>query len=103
MTLLQVNWSDVWAMTGIGIGIVFVILILLVYILQLFSKVANREGKTATPAQNSVKASVEKSDEDLDKIAIATALYLYSEESHDIESGVLTIQHHDGNAWNPID
>ncbi|MCQ2058724.1 MAG: OadG family protein [Bacteroidaceae bacterium] len=103
MTPLQVNWSDVWAMTGIGIGIVFVILILLVYILQIFSKVANRSGNVAAPTQNAAKAVADKSDDDLDKIAIATALYLYSEESHDIESGILTIQHHDGNAWNPID
>lgn len=101
MIPLQVNWADVWAMTGIGIGIVFVILILLVYILQIFSKVAN-QSKTEVPVQ-APQTKAEKSEEDLDKIAIATALYLYSEESHDIESGILTIQHHDGNAWNPID
>ena len=36
---------------------------------------------------------------DLDKVALATAVYLYMSNQHDEESGVLTIHHTDHTAW----
>ena len=36
---------------------------------------------------------------DIDQIAIATAIYLYTANQHDEESGILTIHHTDHSAW----
>ena len=107
--VLATNWSDMWAMTGIGFGTVFVILLLLVLILGIFNVVAKK--KSAAPAA-SVKPSLEAKGvktpllqsgegETDDLIAVATALCLYFQEVHDEESYVLTIQHHDHTAWHP--
>lgn len=110
MVLLVENatWSDIWAMTGIGIGTVFVILILLVLILGVFNLIAKgseREisAKAALPkTSHAIVAEKEKetaTDDDL--AAVATALYLFYKEIHDEESFVLTIHHHEHNAWRP--
>ncbi len=92
MTFLAVNiteWSDRWMLAGISIATVFVILILLVGVLQLFGWFA----KQSLPKVKAVpKANAATSAEEDDLAAVATALYLYQNEAHDEESGVLTIQ-----------
>lgn len=103
----NVTWSDMWAMTGIGFGTVFTILVLLVLILGIFNLVA-KGPKKAAPAKAALpkatpKLVAEKSDAtvDDDLAAVATALYLFNQEVHDEESFVLTIKHHEHNAWRP--
>lgn len=109
MTMLfAVNWNDVWAMTGMGIGIVFVILILLVLVLQVFTLVAVRKGSHGTPAapaydspkaaEAPAKEPFHGEDEEI-AAAVAASLYLFSEEAHDVESGVITIVHNDHSTW----
>lgn len=92
--VLLTNWGDAWLMTGIGIGVVFCILVILVYVLQIFNFVANKSSKveadSASSADNSVKNVAEASE--LDKAAVATAVYLYQASKGDQESGVLTIK-----------
>ena len=93
--VLLTNWGDAWMMTGIGIGVVFCILCILVFVLQGFNAVARKltEAETsnevaeAPTASNSAAATSE-----LDKVAVATAIYLYQKSKGDQESGVLTIK-----------
>lgn len=105
---LATNWSDVWSMTGIGIGIVFVILLLLVLVLQIFTILAVKKGgngKPAAHASDSPKAAEAPAKEPFhgeeEEIAasIAAAMFLFSEEAHDVESGVITIVHNDHSTW----
>ncbi|MBO4444514.1 MAG: OadG family protein [Bacteroidaceae bacterium] len=99
------TWSDMWAMTGIGFGTVFTILILLVLILGVFNLVAKGSKKTATAKPALPKAApaiaAKSNADDDDLAAVATALYLFYQEVHDEESFVLTIHHHEHNAWRP--
>ncbi len=93
--VLLTNWGDAWLMTGIGIGVVFCILVILVYVLQIFNYVANKSSKSETSSvskasDTSVKSVAEASE--LDKAAVATAVYLYQTSKGDQESGVLTIK-----------
>lgn len=110
MVLLVENatWSDIWAMTGIGIGTVFTILILLVLILGIFNLIAKGSkketpAKVALPKHSHTIAEVkdEEPTADDDIAAVTTALYLFYREIHDEESFVLTIHHHEHNAWRP--
>lgn len=103
---LEVNWTAVWQMTGVGLGVVFTILILLVFVLQGFSALASKLNAAPKPAaskspvavaapaaQPTVAAPAD------DEAAIATALYLYFQDVHDEESYKLTIKHADHPAW----
>ena len=106
MFLTATNWSDVWSMTGIGIGIVFVILLLLVLVLQIFTLLAVKKApkSAAAPAAKAHVAAENPNaplheDEEETAAAIAAALYLFSEEAHDNESGVITIVHNDHSTW----
>ena len=96
------NWTTAWLMTGMGIGVVFCILILLVLVLHLFSFMAARNNapaaKTVAPKQNAEK-TVEDDASDRRAVAIATALYLYMQDAHDEESGILTIHLDEHPAW----
>ncbi len=96
-------------MAGISVGVVFTILILLVCVLYIFSAIA--AGKSAK-AQEAAKPKVLTGAEyvkakqakladasEAEKVAIATAVYLYMGNQHDEESGVLTIHHTDHTAW----
>ncbi len=102
--LLSANWSVAWLMTGMGIGVVFSILVILVLVLQVFSYVAQKSTK-----DNSVKAGVAElpaakplaEASELDKAAVATALYLYQKSKGDQESGVLTIKK-TPSAWHAV-
>ena len=110
VTLLSVNWGDVWAMAGIGFGVVFCVLLLLVVVMHLLGytvqKVEGAGAKKpaapvvakATAAPAAPAASVATAS-DADKAAIATALYLYFHNVHDEESHVITIHHNEHSAW----
>lgn len=114
VTILNVNWGDVWAMAGIGIGVVFCVLLLLVFVMQLLGytvqKVEHAGTKTTAAAATPVAAGKADSQpaaaavpvaaaSDADKAAIATALYLYFHNVHVEESHVITIHHNDLSAW----
>lgn len=92
--VLLTNWGDAWMMTGIGIGVVFCILCILVFVLQGFGAVAKQGSKAkaeaAVATEGAVKIVAEASE--LDKAAVATAIYLYQKSKGDQESGVLTIK-----------
>ena len=81
-------------MTGVGIGVVFSILLVLVLILQIFTLVARmtkpkvNEVKNDFSTKQQAKAFEQASEQD--KAAVAVALYLYYNDAHDHESGVLT-------------
>lgn len=96
------NWTTAWLMTGMGIGVVFCILILLVLVLHIFSLVSVQNSTPATkavaPKQKAV-TTVEEDASDRRAVAIATALYLYMQDAHDEESGILTIHLDEHPAW----
>lgn len=102
--LLSANWSEAWLMTGMGIGVVFCILVILVLVLLVFSCVAQKSTK-----ENGVKAGVADQPaakplaeaSELDKAAVATALYLYQKSKGDQESGVLTLKK-TPSAWHAV-
>ncbi len=93
--LLSTNWGEAWLMTGIGVGVVFCILIILVLVLLLFNLVAQKAKQdkpvNAHVAQLAQAKPLAQASE-LDKAAVATALYLYQQSKGDQESGVLTIK-----------
>ena len=98
--------AETWEMAGISIAMVFCILVLLVFILTIFSSVAKRGTKAApkvasanvaAPAAQPVAAASEA-----EKVAVATALYLYFSNAHDEESGVLTISHNPNTQWHAV-
>ena len=105
MMILDITFSDMLAMTGIGFGTVFVILVLLVLILGIFNVVAAGKKPAAAPKKaieaTAAPAAIAATADDDDIPAIATALSLYFREVHDSESFVLTIRHHDHTAWHP--
>lgn len=96
LTVNLTSWADRWFLAGISVATVFAILIILVFVLAIFSFVATKaanKGKAvqsaqAKPATAAVPVSEASAD---DMAAVATALYLYMNNSHDEESGVLTI------------
>ena len=109
ITLLSTDWGLAWGIAGISVGVVFAILILLVGVLYVFHFVAaGKEAKAAEAAKPKVLTGAEyvkskqadiASASELDKAAIATAVYLYMGGQHDEESGILTIHHTDHTAW----
>lgn len=96
-------------MAGISVGVVFAILILLVLVLYVFHFVAaGTAAKTESAAKPKVLTGADfvkskqadiASASELDKIALATAVYLYMGNQHDEESGILTIHHMNHPAW----
>ncbi len=95
MTELTVNltsWGDRWALAGISVLTVFVILIILVAILQVFSAIAKRGGFSSKhPEGHPEGVDLLADAPHAEKAAVATALYLYMNDQHDVESGILTI------------
>lgn len=99
MMLLEVtltSWADRCYLAGISVATVFVILIVLVFVLQIFNMVAKGANKApkaaavAAPVAAKAAAPIADASEE-EKAAVATALYLYMNNAHDEESGVLTI------------
>ena len=101
MILLEINWSTVWLMTGLGIGTVFVILIVLFCVLSVFSSVTRKTRDKVMTGVEAVKNVVEKEEiaENTRNAAIATAVYLYMQGRHDEKSGIITIHHPDHPLW----
>lgn len=114
ITLLSVNWGDVWAMAGIGFGVVFIVLLLLVFVMFLLGYTVQKLEKpgtkkvtvapatvaASTPAPAATKAVPASEASDADKAAIAMALYLhFFNNVHDEESHVITIHHNEHSAW----
>ena len=101
--IVATDWASAWLMTGMGFGVVFCILVLLVLVLQVFSVVAAKGNatpvkKVVAPQPAAPQAPVEDAS-DRRAVAIATALYLYMDNVHDEESGVLTIHLDEHPAW----
>lgn len=86
--------STTWQMTAVGIGVVFAILLVLVFILQIFTLVARMTTAKMEEMKNDIctkqRAKAFEQASDQDKAAVAVALYLYFNDAHDYESGVLT-------------
>lgn len=101
--ILATNWTTAWLMTGMGIGVVFAILVLLVLILQVFNVVFADLEKKPAPAKSISKDDGEPHphtvEYNADMAAVATTLYLYMNNAHDEESGVLTIHLDEHTAW----
>jgi len=107
MTVLSVDWGVAWMLAGISVCTVFVILIILVLVLQVFSMLTegpNKSAKSQPAAAVSAvpnTASLATASEE-EKAAVATALYLYFNNSHDEESGILTIAQNPNSAWHAV-
>ena len=109
ITILSTDWGMAWAIAGISMGVVFAILVLLVLVLYIFSYVAAGKSEKAAEAAKPkvltgaeyVKSKQARIDDasELDRAAIAAAVYLYLGNQHDDESGILTIHHTEHTAW----
>lgn len=82
--------ADTWLLAGISIATVFCILVILVAVLQLFGLMAGKEGAVASAAKDRAVPVASASEEE--QAAVAMALYLYQNDAHDQESGVLTLR-----------
>ncbi|MBQ0019014.1 MAG: OadG family protein [Bacteroidales bacterium] len=108
MNILSVT-TETWQLAGVSVGVVFAILVALVAILGIFTVVAKKtKAKTAAVTNNIVsniqatqQAKAVSETSDLEKAAIATAIYLYYNDDHDHESGVLTINNAPS-AWGKV-
>jgi sodium pump decarboxylase gamma subunit len=102
MLILTADWATVFEIAGMGIGVVFVILILLVFVLQIFSAVAEKTTKAVKHSATAVKTVVKKPvspEEEEESAAVAAAVFLYVSNSHDRDSGVLTIKQQEAGHW----
>lgn len=99
MTILAINWGNALIVTLVGFGIVFAILCLLIFVLVLFGKIMAPKvtvKKSSKKDNTTVEADVTTASIEhipaLDSAAIATALHLYFDDVHDVESSVITIK-----------
>jgi len=96
MTLLIVDWSHVWLVTGVGFIMVFILLVFLTLILNLFGKLMiklnndKKQTKDSQKTSNPVKATAEADEQDL--AAIAMALHLYYNSLHDTDPTEIIIK-----------
>ena len=104
MNILSVT-VQTWQLAGISVGVVFSILVALVLVLGIFTTVAKNtkakvvEVKSDITTNKQAKAFSEASEQD--KAALAVAVYLYFNDDHDHESGVLTINNAPSN-WGKV-
>lgn len=94
MNLLEVTTST-WIVTIIGWGIVFAALVLLVIIFAFTPKVFRFFTRLKLRRQGKLEACEDDSPRNIsgeENAAIAMALYLYLNDQHDKESGVITIK-----------
>jgi sodium pump decarboxylase gamma subunit len=100
--LLNINWSNTFTITGLGLLIVFFVLILLVLLLNLFGlffgkKEKKTEEKPVIPAEQNGSDLFSENEQ----AAIAAALHLFYADVHDEESYVITIGEQQGQSvWN---
>ena len=108
MNILSVT-AETWQLAGISVGVVFVILLALVAVLGIFTVVAKKTKATTAAVTNNIVNNIQATQQakavsgasDLEKAAIATAIYLYYNDDHDHESGVLTIKQ-TPSAWGKV-
>ncbi len=104
LTVNITSWADRWTLAGISVATVFVILVILVLVLQIFSYVARKAKLPMHHAGHNADGSPASLAEasEADKAAIATTLYLYYSNRHDVESGILTINPNRSSAWHAV-
>ena len=83
-------------MAGSSVLVVFAILLLVILVLIIFNVVAKKTAATVKDVKETFEATkqviaFEEASEE-DKAAVAVALYLYYNDDHDKESGILTIK-----------
>ena len=94
--------EDAYTITIVGYSIVFLSLVLLVVIFSSLSRYFQKKEAKKTEAVEVKETEVEnEANTSSDEInaAISTALYLYFDEMHDEESGIITIEKRNTN-WN---
>lgn len=99
MTLLEVDPNAIstgYIQTFIGFSIVFVVLIFLAVLFMGVQKIMTNQARKSIKSKGSVKKEI-ITDEDINisgdvNAAIGAALYMYFNEMHDEESGVITIK-----------
>lgn len=90
-----VSKGDGWAMTIVGMGVVFSSLVLLYLMFSYVSTLINKKQKSKPAETLQEVIPVKVTQEELTgevNAAIAAALYFYSQELHDNENTVLTIE-----------
>lgn len=93
MLVLNINWTNAFIVTGLGISLVITLLILLVIVLMIFSSFFK---KTMNSIEQVLEERVIEEDNSLtenEKAAIAMALYHYYNEVHDDSDHVLTLKY----------
>ncbi len=99
MTVNLTSWTDRWALAGMSVLTVFAILVILVVVLQIFSAIAKRSGAIAAHAKSLGGASPMSEASEKDKAAVAATLYLHYNNTHDVESGILTMNTDQASLW----
>ena len=100
-TLLLINWGNAFIVVGIGFGAVFIILVALVMLLNLWSKMSvivansqqqkkNKQAEISGKNKSTGSARQSSAPEEV-FVAIAMALHSCFEETHDIESNIITM------------
>ena len=104
--IVNMGWTDMLLMAGIGFGVVFLVLVLLIYIMRGMGWVFTRQ-KKAEKVAKAAASGVAVDEDDHEAItdqeiaaAIITALKLYKSNLHDQESEMLTI-HRITRAYSP--
>ena len=98
-TVSNVDWSQIWIITGVGYSVVFVALLSLMFCFKNMPKILNlglkqkiREVKERAQARNNGGQEEEKYLSGEISAAIGMAITLYLKEQHDEESGIITIK-----------
>ena len=98
-TVSNVDWSQIWIITGVGYSVVFIALLLLMFCFKNMPKILNlglkqkiREVKERAQARNNGGQEQEKYLSGEISAAIGMAITLYIKEQHDEESGIITIK-----------
>ena len=98
-TMSNVDWSQIWIITGVGYSVVFIALLSLMFCFKNMPKILNlglrqkfREVKERAQARNNGGQEQEKYLSGEISAAIGMAITLYLKEQHDEESGIITIK-----------
>ena len=98
-TVSNVDWSQIWIITGVGYSVVFVALLSLMFCFKNMPKILNlglkqkiREVKERAQARNNGGQEEDKYLSGEISAAIGMAITLYLKEQHDEESGIITIK-----------
>ena len=94
--MLLVNWTNTLIITVVGFCIVFCILTILIFVIQLFGHIMAPKVKKIKEVECPHTGIVQEIHEEvhitaLHSAAIATALHLYMDDTHDKESYILKI------------